>query len=58
MAGVLTAINEIDIKNSNLDAEARKILAKLYEQVKAQPIEFTTGSFNKINYNLLANVRN
>jgi hypothetical protein len=59
MLQLLAAISEADIQTSrsnHKNSESFDDFSKLFIQVEAQPIEFTTWGFYKINYNLLAGV--
>jgi hypothetical protein len=59
MHQLLAAISEADIQTSRSNyknSESFDDFSKLFIQVEAQQIEFTTWGFYKINYNLLAGV--
>jgi hypothetical protein len=58
ISDLLLAISEAETNGTNLPADCRDDFAKLYNQISFQQIEFTTGGFYTINFNLLAGVEN
>lgn len=57
VAKIKVLLNKIECRDHLFRAGYKEVLTKFYNHVCLNPIEFSTGGFYTINYNLLASVR-